>query len=199
MELLPAFAFTLGFAIDWLLRQLAVASRHSPTSQSSARSTAQPTPILAASLACFLIANAGQMLGQGPLVYIEATRNFAARSAYTETLAAALARLHSLDPSALTLVDTSAFPTIIPRAGLTYRQTLNESDKQFFRAALAAPAQRAGIVLAFNGDAVARAVARHPQRLRLVAHFSAPGQPAASLYISTLSPLASVLPAYATQ
>ena len=201
MELLPAFAFTFGFALDWILTQIARAGQRAG-SRTSTDSPDTPLPgvqqqerILAATLACFLLANVGQMLHQGPLVYVEAARNFAARGAYTQTLANALARLHTLDPSALTLVDTSDFPTIIPRAGLTYRQTLNESDKQYFQAALAAPARRVDLVLAFHGDAVAHAVALHPQNLRLVAHFAAPGQPAASLYVSTLSPLASFLAA----
>ena len=199
MELLPAFAFTFGFAIDWILRQLARANPHPPDSRTTTQSTAQSAPILAAAITCFVLSNAGQMLSQGPLVYVEATRNHAARGAYTRTLAAALARVHALDPAALTLVDTSGFPTIIPRAGLTYLQTLNESDKQYFRAALAAPATHAAIILAFDGDEVARAVARHPQNLRLVARFSAPGQPAASLWVSALSPLAAVVPSPASQ
>jgi hypothetical protein len=187
MELLPAFAFTLGLAVNWILA-------HTPDTasipNSSASRATQPRSILIAVLACCTLANVGQMIAQRPLVYVEATKNFAARGAYTQTLATALARLHTLDPAALVLVDTSDFPTIIPRAGLTYRQTLNESDKQFFGAALASPATHVGIVLAFDGDAVAEAVRAHPQNLRLLAHFAAPGQPASALYVSTLSPLA---------
>ncbi len=189
MEMLPAFAFTLGVAADWLLARLAEAR---PSSHPSAqlRAVAPQTGTLVAAMACLFLANTGQMIAQHPLVYVEATRNFAARGAYTQTLAAALARLHALDPDALTLVETSDFPSIIPLAGLTYRQTLNESDYLYFRAALAAPASHVAIILAFDGDAVADAVRAHPQDLRLLARFAAPGQPDSALYVSTLSPLA---------
>ncbi len=204
MELLPAFAFTLGFALDWILRQPALrqpaprqpdpdsprVDRRAARRTTGAETAAHTQPALVGALACFVLANVGQMIAQRPLVYVEATRNFAARGTYTQTLATALARLHTLDPAALVLVDTSDFPTIIPRAGLTYRQTLNESDKQYFCAALAAPAASVGIVLAFDQDEVARAVRAHPENLRLVARFGAPGQPASALYVSMLSPLA---------
>ena len=197
MEMLPAFAFTLGFAADWLLKHFAKArtSGQPAASQPAVQPGAALPQIgtLVAAMACLFLANTGQMIAQHPLVYVEATRNFAARGAYTQTLAAALARLHALDPDALTLVETSDFPTIIPLAGLTYRQTLNESDYLCFRAALDDPARHVAIVLAFDGDAVADAVRAHPQDLRLLARFAAPGQPASALYVSTLSPLAHVV------
>jgi hypothetical protein len=179
MEMLPAFAFTLALTIDWLSVRLRLDPRNRRT--------------LAAALACFVLANTAQMIAQRPLVYLEATRNFAARGDYTQSLAAAVARLHTLDPDGLLLTDTSTFPTLVPLAGMTYRQTLNESDKQYFRSALDAPATKAAMVLAFDDDEVASAVRTHPENLRLVARFHAPGQPDASLYVSTLSPLASAV------
>jgi len=49
------------------------------------------------------------------------------------------------------------------------RQTINESDKELYRAALAEPAQHAAIVLAFDGDAIDDAVKAHPTDSRLPA------------------------------
>ena len=42
--------------------------------------------------------------------------------------------------------------------GIPLRQTINESDKEFYQAALAAPAAHAAVVLAFDGDEIDRAV-----------------------------------------
>ena len=205
MEMLPAFALAVGFAVQGLL-QLTGQRRSIPRQQSASDLTSvaalrsagssQAAGMLGMAMACLVLANVVQMLAQGPLVYVEATRNFAARGAYTQQLASALASLYRLDPQALTLMDTSDFPTIVPYAGIRYRQTLNESDKQFFQAALAAPAAHVDIVLAFDGDAVARAVRLHPEDLRCVGQFSAPGQPGAALWISTRSPLDRQMPSH---
>jgi len=67
------------------------------------------------------------------------------------------------------------------------RQTINESDLEFYRAALAAPAAHAGIVLVFDGDEIDRAVKAHPQGLTAVRRFSTPGKPDGTIYISGTS------------
>jgi hypothetical protein len=64
------------------------------------------------------------------------------------------------------------------------RQTLNESDKEFYSDALSAPATHASIVLAFEGDEIDKAVKAHPAGLTLVRRFSAPGQPSGAVYVS---------------
>ncbi len=172
MEMLPGFAFAFGFAAERLLN-----------------ATRQRT-VVAVALGFMLVANLGEMLEQGPLVFVEGRRNYEARGYYNTAIGGVIARLHELDPRGLLLLDTSSFPTIIPRAGMTYRETLNESDKEFFRAALAAPAAHADMVLAFAGDEVAAAVRAHPDDLRLAQCFHSSGQADACLYISELSPLA---------
>lgn len=169
MELLPALALFLGF-----FEQAGSMRHHHP------RLDLAVTLLLFAAVG----ANIAAMLAQGPLVYLEGTKNAAARDQYNAQLSAALATLHTAQPGAIALMDTSNFPSIVPRAGMTYRQTLNESDKQFYAAALAAPADHAQIVLAFAGDTVAQAVASHPQGLRLYRQFHSSRQPDASLYLA---------------
>ena len=68
--------------------------------------------------------------------------------------------------------------------GIPIRQTINEADLAIWDVALKAPAAHAGIVLAFDGDAVDGAVKTHPEGLRAVAHFVAKGQPPGTLYVA---------------
>ena len=62
-------------------------------------------------------------------------------------------------------MDTSVYPELVAFTGIPLRQTINESDKEFYAAALAAPAAHAAIVLAFDGDAIDAAVRAHPEGL----------------------------------
>jgi hypothetical protein len=50
------------------------------------------------------------------------------------------------------------------------------------------------VVLAFAGDEIDRAVQAHPEGLRLVRRFSAPGQPAGALYVRD-TPISTTEPA----
>jgi len=89
-------------------------------------------------------------------------------------------------------MNTSMYPSFIPNAGLTYRQTINESDKQFYWAALDYPAAHASIVLAFAGDDIDKAVHAHPEHLRVYQRFHSPSQgwdqADATLYVSDTFP-----------
>ena len=76
-------------------------------------------------------------------------------------------------PGAPVLMDTSTYPEIVSLTGIPLRQTINESDLEICRAALAAPAAHAAIVLAFDGDEVDRAVKAHPGGLSAVGRFTA--------------------------
>ena len=69
------------------------------------------------------------------------------------------------DPAAVVLMKTSVYPHLVAFTGIPLRQTINESDKEFYSAALAAPATHAAIVLAFDGDEIDRAVKAHPAGL----------------------------------
>jgi hypothetical protein len=75
-------------------------------------------------------------------------------------------------------------------SGIPLRQTLNESDREYYQAALAAPATHAAIVLAFEGDEIDQAVRAHPEGLTLVRRFSAQYAPPGAIYVSDTSPSA---------
>ena len=181
MELLPAFALFFGFAsqpvLDWLK------NHH-----------AKFRPALIAFLLVAQAANVAEMLRQGPLTYIEGKKNTESRSYYNSVLTDALRRLHTQDPNGIVLMNTSTFPSVVPQAGLTYHQTINESDKEFYWAALGAPAAHADIVLAFAGEDIDKAVKAHPEHLRRVASFRSPAkgwdQLDATIYVSDTFPAA---------
>ncbi len=185
MELLPAFAYFLAFTLEFLLQR------------SNPRRRVRRTAIVAA---CFvlLVANSLLMLREHPLTYVEALKNTAARGYYNTVIPAALAHLHALDPAGEILMNTSMYPSFIPKAGLTYRQTVNESDKQFYWAALDYPAAHASIVLAFAGDDIDKAVHAHPGHLRVYQCFHSPNQgwdqADATLYVTDTFPSVDTTP-----
>ena len=76
---------------------------------------------------------------------------------------------------------------MVALSGIPLRQTINESDREYYQAALAAPAQHASIVMALEGGAIEEAVKQHPAGLVEVGHFSAGCQPAIMLYVSDTS------------
>ncbi|HEU5351537.1 MAG TPA: hypothetical protein VFU55_08055 [Terracidiphilus sp.] len=171
MEMLPAFALGLGFFTRFLL--------------AAAREFKPSLPRIAAAALFVLIAlNTALILRQGPLTYVESTKNIGARQPLLRQIPPVLRTLLAARPGAILLMDTSAYPELVTRTGIPLRQTLNESDKQFYQAALAAPASHAAIVLAFHGDAICRAVRAHPAGLILVRRFNFAGQPGASVYVS---------------
>lgn len=180
MEMLPALALFFGFALEAVFRWLAL---HRPRFR---------LPMVAVVLA-LLAVNFALMLREKPLVYEEGQKNYEARGYYNQVLSQALAHLHQLDPKGLVLMDTSTYSMIVPLAGMNYRDTINESDKQFYKAALAAPAEHADIVLAYAGSEIAAAVKAHPEHLRVYRHFLSRGhgwdQLDATLYVTDTFPL----------
>jgi hypothetical protein len=161
MELLPAFALFAGFAVEPVLDWV---TRHRP----------RFIWAVIAFLLAAQTANLAEMLDEGPLTYVEGAKNAAARGYYNAVLAEALRKLLMQDPQGVVLMNTSGFPSIVPHAGLTYRQTINESDKEFYWAALGAPAAHASIIVAFAGDDIDKAVKAHPEHLRQVESFHSP-------------------------
>ena len=182
MELLPALAFFFAFAVEGALASL------------ERQRKPQYRTVMIATLFVLMAANFAEMLREKPLTYEEAKKNAGARGYYNEAIAAALKPLHALDPNGVVLMDTSTFPSIVPNAGLTYRQTINESDKEFYWAALAAPAAHVSIVLAFAGDDIDKAVKAHPDHLRVYRSFHAQSkgwdQLDATIYVTDTFPLA---------
>ncbi|MGB7547354.1 MAG: hypothetical protein WBM14_06380 [Terracidiphilus sp.] len=174
MELLPAFALGLGFAAQFAL---AAVREFKP------RWTSYGAGLLFALIAL----NAAQIVRERPLTYVEGTKNIDARQSLDTQVPPALRALLAARPGGLVLMDTSVYPQLVTLTGIPLRQTINESDKEFYRAALAAPAARAALVLAFDGDAIDRAAKAHPAGLIAVRRFSAPGQPSATVYVSDTS------------
>ncbi len=192
LEILPAIALALGFAAQFCFAAI---------DQFKPRSIAPRWANTALALLFALVAlNAAQMLRERPLVYVEGTKNFHAHRPYELSIPPVLRQLLAQRPGGVLLMVTSTDPQIITRTGIPLRQTINESDLQFYREALAAPAVHAALVLAFDGDDVDQAVHAHPQGLAVYHRFTAPGQPSATLYVSdtpgkttSLNPPASVV------
>ncbi len=188
MELLPALAFFFAFAVEFLLLRLPQLLKWR-------------FGVIAA-LWTALAINFAVMVSQGPLVFVEALKNAESRGYYNRVLTDALRSVHALDPMGIVLMDTSNYPSLVPHAGLTYRQTINESDKEFYWAALGAPAAHADIVLAFAGSDIDKAVRTHPEHLHIYQSFHSPNkgwdQLDTTLYVSdTFTAVAShpILPA----
>jgi hypothetical protein len=179
MELLPAFALGMGFAA-----QIAMAA----VNEFKPRAVNPWWMRCATGILFAIIAlNVAQMLRERPQVYVEGTKIIEARRPYDEQIPPALRALLVERPGGVVLMDTSVFPEIVAFTGIPLRQTINESDLEIYRAALATPAAHANIVLAFDGDEIDRAVKVHPQGLTAVRRFSTPGKPAGTIYISGTS------------
>jgi hypothetical protein len=171
MELLPALALGMGFAAQFVL----VAVREF-----------KPSWVKYAVAILFILValNAGQMVRERAVVYVEGTTNVNARRPYEIQIPPVLRALLVERPGSVILMETSVDPEIVALTGIPLRQTINESDLEIYQAALAAPAVHAVIVLAFDGDEVDRAVHTHPANLTALRRFSAPGQASGTLYIS---------------
>ena len=174
LEMLPALALGMGFAASFFLAGF---REFNP----------RLTRIAAALLFAAIGINTALMARQGPLVYIEGTKNAIARRPYEQVLATALRAQLASRPSATVLMNTSIYPQVVALSGIPLHQTINESDKEFYQEALAAPARHAAIVFATEGDPIEKAVHDHPDGLTEVGHFSAKDQPDMTLYVSDTS------------
>jgi len=137
-----------------------------------------------AGMLALMAANDVILIRERPLVYVEGTKNLAARREYDVEIPPVLRALTSEHPGVPVLMNTSVHPELVAFSGIPLRQTINESDREYLQAALAAPAAHAAIVLAFDGDDIDRAVKAHPQGLRSVRHFTMKDQPAGTIYVS---------------
>jgi hypothetical protein len=171
MEMLPAFALGVGFAAQFALTAV---GKFKP----------QWARYAAGALFAVVVANAWQMVRERPLVYVEGTKNIEARRPYDLQIPPVLRALEAERPGGVVLMNTSVFPELIAFTGIPLRQTINEGDLEFYRAALAAPAANVAIVLAFDGDEIDRAVKAHPEGLTMVRRFSTDKEPAGTIYVS---------------
>jgi hypothetical protein len=175
MEMLPAFALGLGF-----LAQLIVAAF-----REFKRSL---VPFAAAVIYAIVALNAWAVLRDHPLTYVEGTKNVESRRAFEVEIPPVLRSLLAARPGGIVLMETSVYPNLVAFTGIPLGETINESDKEYFSDALAAPVDHAAIVLAFDGDEIDRAVKDHPRGLRLIRRFDAPGQNSGAVYVSDTPP-----------
>ena len=171
LEMLPALALSAGFASSFAL---AAVGEWKP----------QWRRATAAAMFAIVAANLGLMLRHRALVYEESTKNIDARRPYELEIPPVMRTVLASRPGATVLMVTSVYPDIVAFTGIPLRQTINEGDQAQWQAALQSPAEHAAVVLAFAGDAVDQAVHERPAGLKVVRRFTAPTQPAATLYVS---------------
>jgi len=183
IELLPALAIGLGFAAHSFVEGL----RDPRVTRIFSRFVASPPANALAFALFFALAgfNCVELLRNRAFVYEESTKNLEARLPYDEAIPPVIQDLLSLLPHAPVLMNTSAYPEIVADTGIPLRQTINESDLEIFRAALADPAGHAAVIVCFEGDDIDNAVHMNPQNLVVAAHFTANTQPPATVYFST--------------
>jgi hypothetical protein len=168
MEMLPVFALFFAFFVNacsgWIKQRWPSADD------------------LAIGLALLLIvADSAWLTKTRPLVLQEAMANARSRIPFEKSLAEALL---TLPERGNILMYTSEHIGALQRAGIPLKRTINEGDYYQWPGALQKPAQSAAIVVAMDGDAVASAVAAHPEGLNLVDVVCSTGQPCARIYLS---------------
>jgi hypothetical protein len=168
MEMLPAFAVFAFVAIVWLQQRVAA-------SRPLVARLLQPAALLLVAL------NVIAMMYRVPLVLKEAMVNSTTRVAFETSLAR---EIKSFTPGVPILMYNSDHIGALQRAGIPLRQTLNESDYDSWKAALAAPAEHAAYVIAIAGDPVSAAVAARPEGLTELVVLCTTGQPCARIYRS---------------
>jgi hypothetical protein len=173
MELLPAFALSLGFVAHFFL---AGVREFKP----------QWVNHFAGLLVALAVWNAWKVTAEKPLTYIEGIKNIESRRPFEQQIPPVLRSLLVKRPGGLVLMKTSVYPNLVALTGIPLRQTINEADGPLFSDALAAPAAHAAIVVAFDGDGIDKAVKAHPAGLIAFGHYAASGQPTGTVYVSAL-------------
>jgi hypothetical protein len=176
MEMLPAFALGLGFVAQFMMAIFREFKRNL-------------VPFAATAIYAIVALNAWAVLRDHPLTYVEGTKNIDSRRAFEVEIPPVLRALLATQPDAPVLMGTSVYPNLVAFTGIPLRQTINESDKEYFSDALAAPATHAAIVVAFDDDEIDRAVKAHPEGLKLVRRFNCPGQKSGTVYVSDTPPV----------
>lgn len=164
MELLPAFAL-FGACLAAFLASFAP----------------KLEPWLAALLLGLIAWNGTALMRAGPLVYKEAAVNSSHRIAFEESLRNALLELPQ---QALILMDTAQDVGALQDAGIPLRRTINEGDNLEWKRSLNSPAMAAPVLIALDGDPVARAIQRHPENLQVIKVICSIGEPCARIYWS---------------
>jgi hypothetical protein len=77
--------------------------------------------------------NAGLMMRARPVVYVEGTKNNAARRQYEIEIPPLLRTLTAARPGGVVLMNTSVYPELVSLTGIPLRQTINESDLEIWK------------------------------------------------------------------
>ena len=189
LQLLPAFAVLTVLAGYFPARALTAPSG-SPASPPPARPVPKPAlppwrwtavAVLAAGFCWFVAGSYVVVWRSTPICLREAQINSRGRFLFDQQLAGQLQRL---PPGATVLMYTAYHAAALEFAGFPLRRTINETNNKLWRNALAAPAQYADYVIAFEnpGDPVWRAVQQHADELKLLAILNAPQQARALIY-----------------
>lgn len=170
MELLPALAVSMFFALEWLQR------RWNGTNRLGAR-------LLHPVMLSLVAMNAMWMMYKTPLVLKEGVVNSITRVAFERSIAH---EIQSFTAGVPFLMYNSDHIGAIQDAGIPLQQTLNEGDWDSWHAALENPAKQAAYVIAIAGDPVSKAVAAHPENLTELTVLCTTGQPCARIYKSDI-------------
>jgi len=170
MEMLPIFAISLALLTDLpllLARTL----------------TPRLAPLIPAAAMLLIVINSWAVARATPLVLQEAFANSRSRIPFEQALARTISSL-SARTSGPILMYTSEHIGALQRAGIPLKRTINEGDYYGWLPALNDPAGSATLVVAIDGDAVAKAVAEHPQGLDLQTVICSTDQQCARIYSS---------------
>ena len=171
MELLPAFALSLGFVAHFFLAGVCAFKL-------------QWVKYASVLLVALAVWNEWKVTAENPLIYIEGIKNIEARRPLEQQIPSVLRALLATRPGGLVLMKTSVYPNLVAFTGIPLRQTLNEGDGKYYSGALASPAKHAAIIVAFDGDEIDKAVKAHSTGLTAIGRYSAPGQPTGTVYVS---------------
>ena len=166
MEMLPAFALFLAMLVGWLLSR-----------------TQRGASWIVSGVLLAVVVNSVFVTRAGPLVLQEAIANSRDRIPFEQAIARTLFPL-SVRSRGPILMSTSEHVGALQMAGIPLKRTLNEGDYYQWPGALKDPAGSAALVVALDGDAVAKAVEEHPQGLQLLTVIRSNDQQTARIYSS---------------
>ena len=121
-------------------------------------------------------------LTASPLVFEEGEMNSMTRIPFETTLAK---EMLNAGPGATIMFNTNDHMGAVQDAGIPLRRLVSPLDSQSFDRAATQPAKYAQLVIAIDGDPVAKAVAAHPEGLSELEVICNSGQGCARLYRST--------------
>ncbi|HXB22354.1 MAG TPA: glycosyltransferase family 39 protein [Candidatus Solibacter sp.] len=162
LQMLPAVAVFSALAFEFLSQLI-------------------PSRFVAIAILLVVAGSYGSAWRKKPICLREAEVNGGARMAFERELARGLG---SLPPEATLMMECGGHPGALEDAGIHFRRVLNEGNHPDWEIGLSGPAHAADYVIAFQGDAVSRAIRLFPQGLLPVAIVETPGQPRATIYRS---------------